>query len=156
MVIPRGNPGNRKLFCCAKCGHRFHARAYNKRHRSPREWSLEQDNNGEQYRLVRLKPKDAKTGDSRYLAHLERNMCPNATEETLFRCPSHMMKDYYSTRRLCIVYAVLVDDMKECWAKDRQERYIRQYTTNDGYWLNEKEELAVHEEPQKGIVRANK
>jgi hypothetical protein len=49
------------------------------------------------------------------------------------------------------VYATLLDDMKEHWAKREKLAYIRQFTTNDGRWID-KSELAVHMEPGKGLV----
>ncbi len=146
VVVPSKNPGKLKIFCCIPCGRKYHARAYNKRHRKGKKWAIEQDNKGEQYRLLRVRPRNVDAGNANYKAHLERNMCPNATEATLYRCPSHMLKDYYSERKLCIVYAVLVDDMKEQWARTRDERYIRQYTTGDGRWLEDDEVLGIHGE----------
>ncbi len=155
-VAPSKNIGRRKMFCCTKCAHKYHARAYQRRNRSPRGYEIAVDNVGRQYQVTRLVPRSVEGADTAYHHHLEKNMCPNASEETLWVCPSHMMKDAYSTKRLCIVYACLVDDMKGMWAKNRHEIYTRQFTTNDGRWLDDEDVFAIHEDPQAGIVRPDR
>lgn len=152
-IVPRSkNPGKKRLFCAARCAHAHASLMYNRRKSGVTGNYLQlDDQTREQLQFFRVKPAVEKIATALYKAHLERGMCPNATQDTHDRCPAHMYKDNYSEKRLCLIYATLVDDMKEIWARGWQEVYPRQYTTNDGRWLD-LSELAPHVEPNKRIV----
>jgi len=135
-LVPESlNPGVERKFCCRPCAMRYHQRLYGARQRDLVMGRLEVNATGKQLRFNRTRPRDYKAALARYRAHLEAGNCPNATEETRKRCPSHMLEDPYSSRRWCLIYAVLVDDMKEQFARERGEIYYRQWTTGDGHWL---------------------
>ena len=57
--------------------------------------------------------------------------CTNALDP-YFTCPTRLHKDYDHERKLCLIYATLLDDLM--WWKT-PDRYVREYTTNAGYWL---------------------
>ena len=154
ITPPNLSTGLPRIFCSNECSHRYHSKLYNKRNRTKRGWHLEVEGTY-QAQFYRKKPIREAHAELYYRSHLEKNMCPNGTEDTQYRCPAHMLKDPYSTKKLCLIYAVLVDDMKEIWARNAGLRYIRQFTTNDGRWLDNSE-LDVHEEPDKGIIRGEK
>ena len=99
-------------------------------------WSLEVDRrNTTPLRLHRSKPINYPQADRRYKAHLNRGMCPLATTETAHRCPADFYEDFLSEQRLCLVYAVLVDDLYEQAGKQRKQSYLRRWTDDDGAWL---------------------
>jgi len=134
LVEPSVNPGVQKLFCCRDCAHNYHNRLYEKRTRG---WILERHKvTGEQMHFNRTKPGRLNIAERRYKSHLNKGVCPNSTKETNTRCPSHVTGDYYSKNRLCLIYAVLVDDLYEELAKSRSETYLRRWTTDDGRWVD--------------------
>lgn len=134
LVSESKNPGVDKIFCERACGMRYHQRHYAARQRGQLAGTLELGEGSKQIRFNRVRPRDHEAALRRYKSHLEPGMCPNATDDTRERCPSHMLQDYYSERRLCLIYAVLVEDMKEQFALKRGELYYRQWTTGDGRW----------------------
>ena len=129
----------KKLFCTPICARRYHTRAWSKRSRSASGQWLETKGAGEQIQFYRVRPRSGALAEAHYKAHLQPGMCPNATEETNRRCPAYAYQDFYSREKRCLIYATLVDDMKEKWAEERGERYIRQFTTFEGCWLEHTE-----------------
>ena len=147
--------GPKKLYCCVKCRHRAEMRSYMQRKRGGGTHLECNTHTGEQVVFQRTKPSNSALADQRYKTHIMRTKqgyrptCPNATLETNLRCPAHFLGDYQSEQKRCLIYAVIVDDMKEQWAKDRQEYYIRQYTTNDGRWTDIEDFLPHMDDRQK-------
>lgn len=138
FVPPSLNPGIERLFCSRRCSHNYHNRQYERTRRTKAGWFLELHRaTGEQLQMLRTKPKNIVQAERRYKSHLNREVCPNADKESRGRCPSHAYQDYYSKRRLCLPYAVLVDDLYEQLAKSRGELYLRQWTSDDGLWVEQ-------------------
>jgi len=152
-IVPRSrNPGVPRLFCSDKCAGAYHTAAYRRRNRSKTGQYLEKESRtGAQLQFYRIKPRTFEIAEARYRGHLEQKKCPNAEFKTGFRCPAHVYEDYYSEKKLCLLYAVIVDDMKEKMAHDNGRDYIRKNTTHDGRWLD-MSELAPHLDPEAGIV----
>ena len=156
LVPPSKNPGIERIFCDPICARRYHQRLYSARN-AYGVGSLERNREtGEQVQFNRRRPDTLAKAETRYHAHIQRPepdgepVCPNATDETRGRCPAHILGDYYSQKRLCLIYAVLVEDMKEQAAKSRGEFYYRQWTTPDGRWkedFTEDPDVAVHLKP---------
>jgi len=128
----------RRKFCSPKCAHNYHSRRHYHR-RLGRGNFLEYESDGRQVQFERVKPTTVDKAKELYQLHLEAGKCPNATDDTRRRCPSHFLLDPYSERKLCLVYAVRVDDMKELYARSRHEFYPRQWTTHDGRWIDHSE-----------------
>ena len=146
MVAPSKNPGVLKLFCNPRCGQRYHARLWSKRNVNSTGWALERDSQGVPERFNRVKPLNSKVAEKRYHGHLEINVCPNVIEGRS-RCPGRSNPSSVLTMPRCLIYATLVDDMKEQWAKERYEVYTRQWTSNDGEWLVDRSldpDLRIH------------
>lgn len=142
-LVPKSkNPGVERLFCCPRCNHRYHARKWAQRNYTKTGWSLTTDGS-RQVKFERVKPTTTEIAESRYNSHLEDGMCPNATNEFNNRCPGRINPYSKPEETRCLIYGTMVDDMKETWARARLEFYIRQYTTNDGRWIDESE-LAPH------------
>lgn len=165
IVPPSKNIGAKKLFCSAKHGHRYHSKMNDRRNRG-KGWHLEVDQElHEPVVFNRVKAPNEEQGNAAYLAHLESGICPlpgiTGNEESWQgRCPGRF--NQYSCEHQnnctckdkasrCLVYATLLDDMKEHWARREKLVYIRQFTTNDGRWID-RSELQVHMEPSKGLV----
>ena len=139
MVPISENIGVEKKFCSRGCAHKYHNRMHERRQREKAGWFLERHRiSGAQLHFARTRPKDVAQATRRYKSHLNPEVCPNATGKK--RCPSHVEADYYSERRLCLPYAVLVDDLYEQLALARGELYLRRWTTEDGRWA-EKSDL---------------
>lgn len=151
VTSPSRNPGVLKLFCTPLCGQRYHSRLYARRNRSRAGQWLDRDHNQRQIQLFRVKPATEEVAEARFRAHQEPGHCLNANAATGDVCPAFALRDFYGERKLCLIYAVMADDMKETFAKDRGELYVRQFTTNDGRWLDESEEvIAPHIDKEKG------
>ena len=136
IVGPSKNKGINKVFCNRRCAQRFYSRAYDRRKRGTTGQYLERDpRNQRPTRFERQKPLSQKMAEFRYNRHKEEGKCPNASPDTSNRCPGIL--DPYSKDKVlrCLIYAVLVDDMKERWDKE----YHRQCTTHDGRWIDESE-----------------
>ncbi len=136
IVGPSKNKGIRKVFCKRRCAQRFYSRAYDRRKRGTTGQYLERDpRNQRPTRFDRQKPLSQEMAEFRYEKHKTEGKCPNASPDTSNRCPGVL--DPYSKNKIlrCLIYAVLVDDMKERWDKE----YLRQYTTHDGRWIDESE-----------------
>src|SRR3990167_42943 len=129
------NSGVPRLFCSQKCAHAYHSLRYWKRNKSSTGWWVDVIG-ATAVKFNRVKPTSEAEAEFRYKSHLEKNMCPYGGDNARKRCPSHETKDFHSKNKLCLIYATLVDDMKETWAIRRKEVYVRQYTTNDGRWLD--------------------
>lgn len=135
LVGPSKNVGVEKLFCSYRCSHLYHNRLFGIRNREASGFFLERDTiDSVPVRFIRPRPRDLVTAQLRYERHLEREACPLASTESSKRCPSHAFEDYYSTKRLCLIYGVLVDDLYEQTAKAKSLAYLRQWTTGDGEW----------------------
>ncbi len=134
LVSPSLNPGRAKIFCSRKCAHNHHNRLYEKRAGTKGRWFLERDKiTGEQYQLDRTMPPNLEAAEMRYKSHIMRDVCPQA--EPGHKCPSHELGDYYSSKRLCLIYATLVDDLYEQFAKARGRLYVRRWTSESGRWV---------------------
>lgn len=147
FVTPLNSGGRPRLFCNPLCANRYHQRKSAKKRRSKSSFVLEKSPSGEQKRFMRTRPTSLEIAKTRYKSHLQKGMCPNATEETGSRCPSHIFGDYHSEKKLCIIYAVMVDDMKEQAALLRGERYRRMYTGYGGEWLDPSvsdDDISIH------------
>jgi hypothetical protein len=141
VVEPSRYEGVRKIYCSRRCGNRTAQKAYYQRTRAQLKGIPVLDVSTR--KVNRVKPTNVEVAEAIYRKHTERvNLekglgCPQATPETAFRCPSR--GDPFSQNKTCLIYAVLADDMKECWAKERGETYLREWTTNDGRWIDETE-----------------
>ena len=149
MVTPSKNPGVKKLFCSERCSTRYHSNLYRIRSRSKTGQYLERTEK-RNIRFHRMKPNTAKQADLRYRGHLDVGNCPNAGELDGGICPSKAREDWFSKKKLCLIYATLVDDMKELWALDDDRNYAREWTTHDGRWLD-LSEFAPHIDVERGL-----
>ena len=115
-IVPPSKVNNvQKLFCNPICARRFHTRAWAKRNRSASgQWleTKEEFGKSKQVQFYRIRPKTAELAVARYKAHLQRGMCPNATDETNNKCPAYAYQDFYSKDRHCLAYATIVDYIK--------------------------------------------
>lgn len=136
LVTPSANPGVEKLFCERACGRNYHARMYDRRTKFKGEWLVERHkDSGEEIHFNRTKPNSLSMAERRYQSHIRaKGVCPNATQQSGGVCPSHALEDYYSKNKYCLIYATLVDDLYEHFAKKRGELYARRWTDEDGHW----------------------
>lgn len=141
IVKPSRYDGIRKIYCSRRCGNRAAQKAYYERAKAQRQGTPVLDIS--KSKVNRVKPTNPEIAEELYRKHLlQANVnkgegCLLATQESAYRCPSR--GDPYSERKTCLVYAVLVDDMHELWAKEEGNKYLRRWTSNDGRWLDETE-----------------
>ncbi len=166
IVPPSKNVGRPKLFCERRCAMRYSSRVYSKRERAKAggKTYVEEGPDGKALQVQRVKPKNVAVAEARYKMHIQRpeNMleairdrpCPMGTEESGWKCPAQAFQDFYSKERLCLVYAVFVDDWKEATALTEHRPYTRQWTTHDGYWYD-KDAFAPHIDEKAGYVPAS-
>ncbi|KKN82232.1 hypothetical protein LCGC14_0310450 [marine sediment metagenome] len=141
------NPGVLKQFCHRTCAHNYHNRLYEHRQNASGGWLVERHRvTAAELHFVRTMPSSLAMAERRYKAHITKRTCTRAEPDG--KCPSHDQEDYYSSKRLCLVYAVLVDDLYDELAKSRGEVYLRRWTSEDGRWA-EKSDLP-HLEYTKG------
>jgi len=150
IVPPSKNPGVKRLFCSPAHTAAYHTKAWRLRNRT-RSGQFLSVEDGYQKQFHRTKPLNSEQAILRYRGHLEYNKCPNATMETSYKCPSHVLQDYYNEKKTCLIYATLVDDMKEQLSLEQEMQYVRKNTTNDGRWLD-LSELAPHISEKDGII----
>lgn len=141
LVVPTSlNKGVRKLFYNPQHAHRYHSRLYNRRHVSKTGQYARTDDSGNIIQFERNRPLSAIAAENYYKAHIERGnkaatMCPLATQETDYTCPAQYHEDFWSKDKKCLIYATLVDDMREQRALEGLTyAYERQWTTGDGRW----------------------
>lgn len=163
IVPPSKNVGRPKLFCEHRCAMRYSSRTYGKRERAKAggKTYVEEGPDGKALQVQRVKPKSVAVAEARYKMHIQRpenllqairdRPCPMGTEESSWKCPAQAFGDYYSKDRLCLVYAVFVDDWKEAMAMAEHRPYTRQWTTHDGYWYD-KDAFAPHMDQKEGYV----
>lgn len=164
IVPPSGNKGAKKLYHTPECARKHHRALSNKRRRKG-GWVLEVDERSKiPVHFNRIKAPTEEIAEHATQTHTEPGICPLPkileTEEWGDRCPGRFNR-YSCTHPVncgckdkaprCLAYATLVDDMKEHWARRRGEVYIRQFTTNDGMWID-MSEIAAHMEPSKGLI----